>query len=591
MPPPTRRAKRRRLVLDGPWKFQLDADDRGEKLGWYTTRQDRSGWAAVPVPGPWDLYDKAYWGYEGIGWYAIQVARAAINRAAHQRLVFHSVHNHAKVWVNGRLVAEHLGGYLPLEIDLSAHLGKGSQLIVIRADNRPRTEWLPGTKTIEWVQYGGILQPVELVTTSKVHIAAFFVNAVPAGRGATVSLEAEIHNRSRRRWAGTLEVSISANGKTQRTRVAAECRSAGVSKVMAELELERVTRWSLDEPHLYRAHARLLEGRAVLDRSDARFGVRTIEARGSRILLNGKPIQIRGFCRYDEVAGFGTTVPEPVIRKDLLSIKRSGANLIRVHYPPSPVHHRIMDEIGLLLMQEIPFNWWRAPWHGPARKQNDQLIIQRAEQALEHMVRRDRNHPCLVIWSMCNESQTADRLGISAMRRLIRRTRELDATRLVSFVVAGSGVPHLAFDQADLVCENLYYGLFHSKLVESIGGMRQGVYAPTLKELRRARRHFGSKPLLVSEFGAHGMRGLFGDQRFSEDFQVAYLEAVWRAIQRGRAAGGIVWAWADYYHRRNFISGPPTFPTAFGPYGVVTVDRKPKRALTRLSELWKGKHA
>src|SRR4030095_7546608 len=145
----------------------------------------------------------------------------------------------------------------------------------------------------------------------------------------------------------------------------------------------------------------------------------------------GQPIHIRGYNRYDEVHGLGTTVSDQVIRADLKRIKQSGANLIRVHYPQSPAHLRIMDELGLLLMEEIPLNWWRAPWHGPpAQLASSPALLDRAEQALQQMVRRDRRHPCLVIWSMCNESQTSDELGIVAMRRLLGKARELDPTRL-----------------------------------------------------------------------------------------------------------------------------------------------------------------
>src|SRR5450759_3151319 len=155
------RQQRISQVLAKRWQFQLDQDNRGEQEVWFAADYDRSGWAEVDVPGPWDLYQPALWSYEGVAWYAVTIPAEWVMSGQWQRLVFQRVNYHAQVWLNGVAVGEHLNGYLPFEIAVSPYLQSGApNTLVMRVDNAPRDEWLPGSRTIEWVQYGGILQPV-----------------------------------------------------------------------------------------------------------------------------------------------------------------------------------------------------------------------------------------------------------------------------------------------------------------------------------------------------------------------------------------------------------------------------------------------
>jgi len=170
----------------------------------------------------------------------------------------------------------------------------------------------------------------------------------------------------------------------------------------------------------------------------------------------------------------------------------------------------------------------------------------------------------------------------------MRRARELDKTRLVTFVADGDVRKDLAFDEADLVCLNLYYGVFMPEgKAYHIADMEALVRVPTEEHLRQTREYFGDKPIVVTEFGARSIYGLRGDVHYTEDHHAAYLEAVWQAILNAPdIAGGIVWSWADYYHQRDFVGF--TSPMPHGPFGVVTVDRKPKQALFALARMYGG---
>jgi beta-glucuronidase len=245
----------------------------------------------------------------------------------------------------------------------------------------------------------------------------------------------------------------------------------------------------------------------------------------------------------------------------------------------------IADEIGLLYMEEVPLNWWRAAWHRkiPPEFENDR-IIDVAEQALVEMVRRDGNHPSLVVWSVANECNTEDELGIHAMERLLRRAKELDPTRLVTYVANRAFAKQHAFALADFVAVNLYYGMWDGEVAQNLADIETKVYAPTREALEQLLPLFPTKPLVLTEFGTIGIPGSGGDVRFSEDYQAAYLSAVWRAvIDVPQVSGAIAWCWADYRHRKGFEND---FPSYFGPFGVVGLDRRPKKAHAALRALW-----
>jgi beta-galactosidase/beta-glucuronidase len=185
---------------------------------------------------------------------------------------------------------------------------------------------------------------------------------------------------------------------------------------------------------------------------------------------------------------------------------------------------------------------------------------------------------------MANESQTADELGIRTMERLLRRTKALDPTRLSTYVSNRRQEQNRAFALADLVAVNLYYGMFDEPVARDLGEIEERVYAPTRQRLAELSRFFADKPIVLTEFGTIGIPGSGGDMRFSEDYQAAFVSAVWRAVEAvPEVSGGVVWAWADYRHRRGFTND---FPTYFGPFGIVTLDRRPKKAHAALRAFW-----
>jgi beta-glucuronidase len=577
----------RSIALTSGWRFQPDPLRLGDTQGWQRPGFDRHGWRTVPVPAAWDTYGAAMDGYEGVCWYAYELPADRIRADAWQRLRFGRVNHRATVWIDGEQVADDSTGYLPFETPATPRLNPAhAAWIVVRVENGTRYDWLPGTPTVEWVQYGGLLEPVELLSTPRVFLAHASVDARPQGADGVAHVVVEVENAGDAEFHGRVRVETAG----QRAEVGVRAAPRRTGEATIDLKLPHARVWSPDTPALYDVVVRLNDGTRETDMIVDRFGVRSIETRGRQLLLNGQPLRIRGVNRYNELPGSGPVADAATIRADLRAVKAAGANFVRVHFPQPPATLDIADELGLLVMEEVPLNWWRASWHAPAPPEyrNDR-IIDTAELALDRMVWRDINHPSIVIWSMANECRTYDSLGVHAMERLIRRAHTLDRSRLVTYAANRAYERNAAFASADLVAVNLYFGMWDGDVAANLAELPARVRQPTAAELAGIARLFPDKPLLLSEFGTIGIAGSGGDVRFSEDYQAAYLAAVWQAVvDCPEVCGGVVWSWADYRHRRGFTND---FPTDFGPFGLVTLDRKPKSALSTMSRIWHAEAA
>jgi beta-glucuronidase len=298
---------------------------------------------------------------------------------------------------------------------------------------------------------------------------------------------------------------------------------------------------------LYTASATLSKNGNKIDDLTDRFGIRQVSVEGTSILLNGKPILIKGTHRYDAYDRLGPNPPEKILREELALMKSVGINTIRVHYPASSELLNLYDEYGFMMLEEIPLNWWGNKWGmtsigGEAEQSLD--ILDQAKSTLTDMIARDKNHPCIIIWSMANECATDNEVGIKVMRELLKLTKSLDPTRLATFVVSDDGAPmkHLGFDAADIVCINKYNGVHRGKKCEQISQIDSLVYKPLVKELTLYRKSIINKPIIITEFGVTGIKNIHGDVLNSEEFQAAYIERVWEGIKSvPGVSGGILW--------------------------------------------------
>jgi beta-galactosidase/beta-glucuronidase len=247
-------------------------------------------------------------------------------------------------------------------------------------------------------------------------------------------------------------------------------------------------------------------------------------------------------------------------------------------------------------MEEIPLNGWGNKYKGlrsiGGEAEQSLDILDQAKSTLTNMIARDKNHPCIIIWSMANECATNNEVGITVMRELLKLSKSLDPTRLATFVAGVSPTvsltDHLGFDEADIICFNNYFTCDHINQLDSI------VHKRLVKDLALYRSSFGNKPIVMTEFGQQGIKGIHGDVYYTEEFQAAYIESVWKALRGNPTiSGGFLWTWADYNHEYHYaLSGGNGFSGAkvanYGPYGVVTGDRKLKKSLEILARLYGG---
>jgi beta-galactosidase/beta-glucuronidase len=573
---------RHQVALASDWRFTVDMEKIGETEQWFCEDFDRSAWSKVTVPKAWDLYQEAMWGFEGVGWYAVAIPPALAEPGKLQTLRFGRVMYHTKVWLNGESLGENIGGYLPFEFDVTGKLRNAKpNVLVLRVDNKPRLQWLPASRNIEWMQYGGILGPVILETTARVFLSDLTINAVPKGAGTTVDCQVEIRSRKTAVREVTLRLAV---GDAVKSAVVKLAPGATVRERVT-LVLSRAGRWSPATPFLHTLRATIEHAGATIDATSTRFGVRKIETRGRDILLNGERLYLKGVNRYDEYGRYGVNAPRQLVVDDLRRMKSAGVNFVRVHFPQSPELISLYDEMGFLMMEEVTINWWGNGFSGKGEEVQRADILDYAIPFLERMVRRDKNHPSIVFWSMCNESTTDTEVGIHVMRTLIRRARELDPTRPITFVLATrESKRHLAFEDTDIVSVNVYVGGYKGKPANHVAQVRELTTKAAEEYLRRQADTWPTKPVIVTEFGTPGIPGIHGDTSHTEEYQAAVLEEVWSAIGRCKeVSGGVMWSWADYFHRPNYIKY-----AAFGPYGVVTVDRRPKLAFQSLVKMYGG---
>jgi beta-galactosidase/beta-glucuronidase len=582
--------ERKIQVLSDNWRFQLDVRDIGEKEQWY--EKDQGDWSSVTVPMAWNCYEEALFQYEGIGWYTTIIHTDESIADKKTEILFGRVMYYTKVWLNGEFIGENIGGYLPFSFDVTKYLKPGKEnKLVVRVDNRPRINWLPASEQIEWIQYGGILQPVKLVSTSQTYIDDLTIRTTPEKEGARIDCIVSIANETALEDEMDLDIDISLNSDIKNKSIRVKCKPNETTKVNIDFILEHAELWSPDTPVLYKAHARLSsKGKKIDDLTD-RFGIRQVSVKGTSILLNGKPIIIKGSHRYDGYDRIGPNPPEKILREELALMKSVGINTIRVHYPASTGLLDLFDEYGFMMMEEIPLNWWGNKWGMTSiggQEEQSLNILGQAKSTLTDMIARDKNHPCIIIWSMANECATSNEIGITVMRELLKLTKSLDPTRLATFVAGGDPTKHLAFDEADIVCFNEYFICDHISQIDSV------VYKRLSRDLALFRNNFPNKPIVMTEFGRQGIKDIHGDVFYSEEFQAAYIESNWKALKENSTiSGGILWTWADYFHEAHFALHKSygfygVINANYGPFGVVTGDRKHKKSLEALARMYGG---
>jgi beta-glucuronidase len=513
------------LDLSGPWHYSLDpfraglagfhgeTPDRGQMRSREIDARremaadnrllyefDLANSPVTTLPSSWLTQAPELRYYQGLMWYQRNFPSPA-DRKGRSFLRFGAANYATVVYINGQPVGRHEGGFTPFTFEVSKLLRTGDNQITVGVDSQASEATVPPPVT-DWENYGGITRSVRLISTPDTYVDSASLELTRDGRIAvSAHLDGpQAANRALNLRIADLRIELAGTTDAQgnwRATVAAP---------------RTLVRWSPEQPQLYDVSIA-----AGDDTWRDRIGFRVIEVRGSDILLNGKPVFLRGISLHEEELGTNPTrAITPSAARALLTEIKGGlhGNFVRLaHYPHSDVMTRMADELGLIVWSEVPV-YWRVAWQNP-----DTLAT--ARNTLAENILRDRNRASIAIWSVANETPVTEARN-AFLETLVRDVRALDDTRLVSaalLVERSQGEKGPIMTMADPLAKSLDVLAINTY---------NGWYTPDrLADLPAIEWRVPSdKPLVFSEFGAdakagfHDLRG--APQKFSEEYQAEF---------------------------------------------------------------------
>ena len=536
--------------LDGLWSYLEDPS--GEK-NWSDGLPGHK--KTITIPGCFNT-ESGLLHYEGDVWMETEFYTTRPN----VRLVFGAVNNECDVYLDGKHLGYHYGPFTKFSYDLTA-LEPGAHKLVVRVNNLHNEEDTIPLSNSDWFHYGGIIRSVEVHELDAAAVDSFKLEYALNGNHA--DLTAKIALRAFEAVTAPVKLMLEDVVLAE-----TEVTLNGTGEVTLCASLEDVKLWSPDSPTLY-AFTVSFGSDTLRDRT----GFRTIEIQNRQFLLNGKPIFFKGVNRHEEHPDWGFAVPDKLIKKDIDIIRDMGCNFIRgSHYPNSQFTLDYMDETGMLFWEEIPM------WQFHEDHLSNPTVLERGTYLHTQMVKRDYNHPCIVVWGLFNECWT-DFPEAKPIARAFRETIRLqDTSRLITFA-SHRPVTDLCYEFADFISVNYYIGWYKGPLTD---------WPAFLQELADHLDATGNghKPLVISEFGAGGIYGdreMEADVTWSENYQYEYLSYTLALfLNHARVNGALVWQYCDIRAgTRTCPSGirrALSRPRSFNNKGIVNEYRKPKLA-------------
>jgi beta-galactosidase len=385
-----------------------------------------SNWRMLNVPHDWsiegpfspDFGSGNGFAPGGIGWYRKHFQVDPALKGKQVEIEFDGVYDNSEVWLNGHLVGGRPYGFESFQCDLTRYLKWGADnVLAVRVDHSRFAD-------SRFYTGSGIYRNVRLSFTEPLHVAQWgtYVSTPKVGaKSATIHIETTIQNDTSSGKRFTVEYAIMSPvpdaGDAELTLSGSV--SANSSKtVTGQASVDNPYLWSLDNPQLYQLDTRVKTGGGVTDETDTYFGVRTAVFDPDKgFLLNGVPTKLKGVCIHHDAGPLGAAVPDQVLKHRLTLLKEVGANAIRTsHNPPDPELPNLCDRLGFLVMDESfdeftpGKNKWVSGWNKgvPTHFGYNEIFSQWGTTDLSDMVRRDRNHPCIVLWSIGNEVDYAN---------------------------------------------------------------------------------------------------------------------------------------------------------------------------------------
>jgi beta-glucuronidase len=569
---------RQAFDLSGFWDFRFDPEDVGLQVGWQGGfPQGRP----AAVPASWNDQFEDGRDFLGPAWYRTDFDLPWGFAGKRLSLRFDSVNYLVDAWLNDQPLGQHEGGHLPFMFDITQFVRSESNQLVLRVDGRLAFDRVPpGNVTgdpqdfflshagnfpqaqFDFFPFCGIQRPVWLVATPPEGLQDVIVRTeLSDGVG-------RVHVRLERTGTAPALARCRLEGFGQHTSLETAFSGDAAELVM---DVPEAASWSPETPHLYDLSVDLVHAGEGTDSHSLKIGIRTIKVDGDQLLLNGRPVYLQGFGRHEDFPVVGRGYLPALIVKDYAIMHWAGANSFRTsHYPYSEAMLDLADRLGFLVIDEtLAVGLY-------FREDGLEKRTALCRRYLQELVRRDRNHPCVIMWSLANEPHSDSPLARPFFEQLCHDARLLDSTRPVT-VVSFLGAAEPAFEFCDVLCLNRYLGWYSQP-----GNLDEAL--PLLSaELDALHAQFG-KPVILTEFGADAIPGQHAQppEMFSEEYQADLLDRTISLLrQKPYVVGEHVWNLCDFKTSQGI-----TRPGGMNYKGVFTRDRRPKLAAHRLRALW-----
>lgn len=520
---------------------------------------------SINVPGDWNTqFEKLYY-YEGSVWYRKLFDAPKEFKKLRQFLYFSAINYKSDVYLNGKKLGTHIGGFTPFYFEVSSKLKEKNNSLVIKVDNKRMAEGVPTLNT-DWWNYGGITRDVSLVTVPQNFIRDYQIQLLDHTTkrvSLKVYIDSEYKDKKSKQKV-TLSLPELGHTSTAYTDLTGEA--------VFTVSLPTATLWSPENPKRYQLKLTTAE-----DNLQDRIGLRTISSQGKKLLLNGKEIFLRGISIHEEYAvqGGGRVKNRDEAKKLIKWSKELNSNFIRLaHYPHSEHMVREAEAQGLLVWSEVPV-YWTIQWKNKETYRN-------AAHQINAMVQRDKNRAAVIIWSLANETPVSDYRN-HFLEKLAKRVRELDSSRLLSAAMEKHGkqddsnvsiVEDPLAQWVDIVSFNQYLGWYWGTADDTDQTRWQIEY---------------DKPVFVSEFGAGARAGLHGDKytRWTEEYQEYLYSKTLNMLEKiDGFVGTSPWALTDFRSPRRLLIG---IQDDFNRKGLISEVGEKKKAFYVLRDFYKRK--
>ena len=512
------------------------------------------------VPGDWNSQNEKLFYYEGTVWYKKSFNVENYDAKKRYYIHFGAVNYRADVYLNGKKLGVHVGGFTPFNFEMTHLLKEKDNFLIIKVDNKRAADEVP-TLSTDWWNYGGITREVTVYELDQTFIEDYKIQ-LTKNNNKEVSGYIQLNGKNKGVQKVNLTIPELKINKTFTT------DANGFVKV--EFPVKRVTYWSDTNPKLYEVNIAIDK-----DKVTDKIGFRTIETKGKAILLNGEKIFLKGISIHEENVMRGGRAWSIEDAKVLLGwAKELGCNYVRLaHYPHNENMIRVAEQMGILVWEEIPV-YWTIQWTNPE-------TYKKAETQLTELISRDKNRACSIIWSMANETPTSKE-RLTFLTNLATTARKLDDTRLISAALEDHGKKEnknimIVEDEfakvVDVLSFNQYYGWYGGK-IDNIKNIRWDIDI--------------DKPVIISEFGAGALQGYHADKmtRWSEEFQELLYEETLPTLAKIHGISGITpWTLVDFRSpRRTLIP----YQDGWNRKGLISETGNKKKAFYTLQSFYKN---